>query len=558
MKKAVKICLILFLTMTNLFTSFFVLPKAEAYTPPYSTVKVGLFYGGTALPSANLQNVAGFGSGFQFGIIDNARNFTPLGAVTTETKITMLRDRNMAYDATANAYTPGLEGNVVVGCFHILMNTPYATYAEAAAAGAGIADSFVKYADGSFYTLIGNYKSLDEANAAAAAGGYPNCSVTSGSAYTVAVVKTGTNQILFEFEHGNSYYLVVMPVSPDGTKCQTWFKGYRYYGGFQYPRVDGGDLTVYNIVGLEDYVKGVIPYEMNNAWPLEALKAQAVCARSYVMLSRKHNGFDVCTTEDCQVYRGVGQSNATTDAAVDQTAGQYIKYNDTPIIAYYASCNGGASENSENVWKEKLPYLQGVIDPYEVNIASTVPGYNWTVKYTADEITSRLRGKGYNCGTIVSMAIAQYTATGNVYKVTLTDSNGVKWSFTKGESIRSALGVSSIRFNIAGSSEAGDIYVNDGSGTISGGLQSSYAVGASGLSELLGQSKVYAITGTGEVAAVGDSGAGSATPGVFTIKGTGKGHNVGMSQWGAYSMAKYYNMTYDQILKFYFTGVDIG
>lgn len=556
MKKPVKICLITLLTLTNLLTSFFVSPKAAAFTPPYTTLKVGLFFGSTALPSANLQNVTGFGSGYQFGFLDAQRNFIPLGAQTSETKITMLRDRNMVYNAAENAYTPGADGSVVVGCFHIQLNTAYGTYAEAAAAVTGIPGSFVKYSGGSFYAMIGNYLSAEAASAAISTNGYTNCSVNSGTSNTIAVVKTGTNQMLFEFDYGTTYNLVVMPLSVDSTKCQTWFKGYRYYGGFQYSRIDSGDLTVYNIVNLDDYVKGVIPYEMNNTWPIEALKAQAVCARSYVMTSRKHTGFDVCTTECCQVYQGIGRANETTDAAVDQTSGKFLTYNDQPVIAYYSSCDGGATESSENVWKDSVPYLRGIYDPYEADVAGTVPGYSWTVTYTSDQITSRLRARGYNCGTIVSMTVAEFTPTGNVYKITLTDSNGVKWSFTKGESIRLALGISSIRFTINGADVMGTFYINSGTTSITGGLQSSYAIGGSGLTDILGQPNVYAITGSGEVKAVGDTR--ETTPGVFTIRGTGKGHNVGMSQWGAYSMAKFHGMAYDQILKFYFTGVHVG
>jgi stage II sporulation protein D len=274
------------------------------------------------------------------------------------------------------------------------------------------------------------------------------------------------------------------------------------------------------------------------------------------MTSKKHTGFDVCTTECCQVYRGTAHANETTDAAVDQTSGQYLTYNDQPVVAYYSSCDGGATESSENVWKDAVPYLRGIYDPYEADVAGTVPGYSWTVTYTSEQITNRLRARGYNCGTIISMTVAEYTPTGNVYKITLTDSNGVKWSFTKGESIRLALGVSSIRFTINGADVMGTFYINGGTTTITGGLQSSYAVGGSGLPEILGQPNVYAITGSGEVKAVGDTG--NVTPGVFTIRGTGKGHNVGMSQWGAYSMAKFHGKTYDQILKFYFTGVHVG
>lgn len=555
MKKTAKILLTVFMAASILLTSFGY-QRAEAYTPAFTTMKVGLFYGTNAMPSANLQNVTGYGSGFQFGIIDSNRQFSPLGAVTAETKITMLRDKNMVYDSAGNDYEPGTTGSIVVGCYHIQLSSTYSTYADAQAAASAYPSGFVKYSNGVFYVCIGNFISSEEASAAITANNIASCSVTSGTSSTVVVVKTGTNNILFEFEYGSAYYLVVMPVSTDGIKCQTWFKGYRYYGGFQYPRSESGDLNVYNIVDIEDYVKGVIPYEMSNTWPLEALKAQAVCARTYAIKnSGKHGGFDLCTTEHCQVYRGVGQANTLTDSAVDQTAGKYITYNGQLCNTFYASSDGGATENVENVWAETLPYLRGVIDPYEANISS-MSGYNWTVTYSSADITDRLRGKGYNCGTIVSMVVSQFTDVGNVYKVTLTDDAGRKFTFTKGDSVRSALGVSSIRFTISGGS-SNDIFINDASGKISGGLQSSYAIGGNGLMEILGQNNVYAVTGSGDTVAVGVDPQATATPGVFVIKGTGRGHNVGMSQWGAYSMAKFHAMTYDQILKFYFTGVII-
>jgi stage II sporulation protein D len=556
MKKTAKTWLAIFLTITLFLTSY-VYQNAAAYTPTCTTLKVGIFYGSNTLPSANLQNVTGYGSGYQFGIMDSNRQFVPVGAVTAETKITMLRDRNMVYDADNNEYDPGLTGSVVVGCFHIQLNNAYSTYADALAAVSGYSTGFVKYSSGNFYACVGNYVSADDAAAAITANGITKSGVTSGTSSTVTVVKTGTNKILFEFEYGSLYYLVVMPVSPDGTKCRTWFKGYKYYGSFQYPRFDGENLTVLNCVNIEDYTKGVIPYEMANTWPLEALKAQAVCARTYAIANiGKHTGFDVCTTQDCQVYSGISQANAVTDSAVDQTAGQYLTYNGQLCITYYTSSDGGATENSENVWPEMVPYLRGVSDPYEEDIAAIAPGYAWTVEYSSSEITARLQGKGYNCGTIVSMAVTQYTDMGNVYKVTLTDNGGKTFTFTKGESIRLALGTGSIRFTINGASP-NDVYVNDAGGKITGGLSSASAIGGNGLTEILGQSKVYAINGTGETSVVGSQNQVAVTSDTFVLQGTGHGHNIGMSQWGAYSMAKFHAMTYDQILKFYFTGTKI-
>ncbi len=529
---------------------------AQAYTPDLETMKIGLYYGSNAMPSANLQNVTGYGSGYQFGILDDDRNFVPLGAQTSEIKISILRDRNMYYDASSNTYKEGNTGDVVVGCYHMMIDASYATYDEAAAAVSNYTTGFVKYSGGSFYACIGNYISGEEATAAIAENGIENAVITDGTTATVTVVRTGSDHILFEFDYGNAYYMVIEPISVNGEKCQTWFKGYRYYGAFQYPRYSGGDVTIYNIVNIEDYIKGVIPYEMSASWPLEALKAQAVTARTYAEASRgKYSGFDLGTTDADQVYYGVGRANAHSDQAVDETAGMYMTYNGDLAIGYYSCADGGATESSENVWYAALPYLRGVIDPYEADIADIAPGYNWTVTYTPAEITARLRNKGYSCGTIVSMVVSEYTPTGNAYKVTLTDENGKTFTFTKGDPIRSALGVKSIHFTISGGNAPSSVYVNNGTSTITGGLQDSYAIGSGGQTSILGQNDVYALTGTGETVAVGEETA--PTNGNFVITGTGQGHNVGMSQWGAYSMAKYHNKTYEDILKFYYAGITI-
>lgn len=100
----------------------------------------------------------------------------------------------------------------------------------------------------------------------------------------MTVIVTGTDTILFEFDCGGSENLGILPIETR-EKTVTWFRGYRYYGGFEYQRVSGGNINVINVVDLEDYVKCVIPWEMSKDWPVEALKAQAVCARTYAVCS---------------------------------------------------------------------------------------------------------------------------------------------------------------------------------------------------------------------------------------------------------------------------------
>jgi stage II sporulation protein D len=159
--------------------------------------------------------------------------------------------------------------------------------------------------------------------------GLPGYNVVGASATAVTVTQTKTTTILFQFDGAGANSLVVMPGQDDSVKSITWFKGYRYYGCFQYKRLTGDNLTVINVVRMEDYIKGILPYEMSSTWPKEALKAQAVAARTYAACNYyKHNsqGFDLCNTTDCQVYRGVNAATAESDAAVDETYNVYAYY----------------------------------------------------------------------------------------------------------------------------------------------------------------------------------------------------------------------------------------
>lgn len=121
---------------------------------------------------------------------------------------------------------------------------------------------------------------------------------------------------------------------------------------FKYVRRSGDKLTVINIVDIEDYVKGVIPYEMSGSWPIEALKAQALCARTYAAShfnANSYYGFDVTNDTYSQVYRGLTGATSTSDAAVEQTAMIYILYAGEPISAMYCSLqrrrDGGQREH---------------------------------------------------------------------------------------------------------------------------------------------------------------------------------------------------------------------
>jgi len=114
------------------------------------------------------------------------------------------------------------------------------------------------------------------------------------------------------------------------------------------------------VMEMEDYVKGVVPVEMGWSRPLEALKAQAVAARSYAATSHAHvdKGADICTTQHCQVWRS--RHYPRTDLAVDETQGQVAVYNDEIARTYYFAHCDGNTRNVADVWHRDLPYCQSV------------------------------------------------------------------------------------------------------------------------------------------------------------------------------------------------------
>ena len=453
------------------------------------TARVGLYYyynssRNTALASANLENKVG--SGYQFGYYDTARVFHALGS-TDVTQLTMVPDVNTAVSGGT------------IGCYHVQVPAPYGDFNSAKYAAAQYAGGFPAYINGTYYVMIGNYQSAAETNNARAALGI-TANIFTGSNRCVTVTKTGTTQILFEFDCGTNANLAVHPVS--NTKSITWFKGYAYYGDFEYYRYSGNPLlTVINVVNVEDYVKGVIPYEMGASFPLEALKAQALCARSFFAThvnGYSSYGFDLTADTYCQAYRGTNSANSVTDSAVDATCGEYVTYGGSICSALYSASDGGGTEDSENVFVDPYPYLRGVADPFEADIPQSLNYYkSWSYEFTGAQLASKLASLGYSGGDVVSV-VPEYSDTGNVIKINFTGANGAAFALTK-DGCRTGLGLPNIHYTVSQSPS-----------------------------------------------------------GSFVINGSGWGHNVGMSQWGAYSMAKNYGLNYRQIIRYYYTGANIS
>lgn len=147
-----------------------------------------------------------------------------------------------------------------------------------------------------------------------------------------------------------------------------------YLGNMRFD-VSGGYIRAVNTLPLEYYLYGVVPHEMSNSFPIDALKAQAVCARGYAMSRCSKNAessYDIRDTSQDQVYRGYASKNTRAIAAVDDTKGQVLTYEDDVIEAYYSASNGGQTERTGNVWENDLPYYVNADDPYDLENPSSL------------------------------------------------------------------------------------------------------------------------------------------------------------------------------------------
>lgn len=314
-----------------------------------------------------------------------------------------------------------------------------------------------------------------------------------------------------------------------------------YSGRLEISREDGG-LVLVNELYLEDYLKHVVPSEMPVSYEKEALKAQAVCARTYAYRqiqgnSYKEYGAHVDDSTRFQVYNNLETSQAS-DAAVTETYGKILMYQNSPAEAFYFSTSCGHTTDG-TIWGASLssvPYLKGVTvrpgggqldltdeDTFSSFIKSAASGYEseyamyrWTTTCTSSQLEQKISG----IGSITNLEVTRRSTGGIAVELQVTGTEGVKTVSTESQ-IRSILGNPELV-----------IKKQDGQ-------------------TLTGWSSLPSAFLTVEKKKTDENGMVT-----FAIYGGGYGHGVGMSQNGAQAMAKK-GKTYEQILQFFFTGIEI-
>ncbi|NLC11372.1 MAG: SpoIID/LytB domain-containing protein [Firmicutes bacterium] len=331
-------------------------------------------------------------------------------------------------------------------------------------------------------------------------------------------------------------------------------------------RIDKDEKQLYliNILDLEEYLYGVLPREMPPSWGsaggMEALKAQAVVARTYaVSMSGRHEKYDLCDTVHCQVYGGVGKvlekrEHENTNRAVEATRGQILTFNGKPIEAFYHATNGGYTESPQNVWNPKAsyPYLVSKEDPFDdptnpLRIRDFIVHNRarWQKHLTASTLERLLQGAGFNVGRLSALEVVSRYPSKRVKELLVKGTEGQLSLFR--EQTRTTFALDSQMYYIQeGDSQKVWLLGRQAVPVATDGLDESKVVTASGIKTLKGKS-FFALSAS-SLERVPQK--------YFLFTGWGWGHGVGMSQNGAYNRSRC-GHCYEEILDFYFSGAEL-
>jgi len=339
---------------------------------------------------------------------------------------------------------------------------------------------------------------------------------------------------------------VIKPIDENGNFSTFSYNGHNYRGGIMVKRFLGSDLTVINHLGMDEYLYGVLPWEMSKSWPIEALKAQAVAARNFAISNYgkySYLGFNLCNTHNSQAYVGYDYEGASCNRAVDETEGQLLMWNGKIVSAFYHANSGGFTEDSENIWSAEVPYLRGVRDDFSIGGSN----YSWKLEYTEDSLSKILRNAGYDVGKSIDISIASKSQNNHVLEL-LIESEKSDVSLLK-NNMRTIFGYDRLRSTLFDVKKDNDLYCMNGSILTE-------RVPAKGIAVLNGDGKISGIAfeNCHVLGAAGEKENPEAEN--FVIEGKGWGHGLGMSQEGAKAMAEN-GYDYRDILSFYYKDTTI-
>ena len=343
-----------------------------------------------------------------------------------------------------------------------------------------------------------------------------------------------------------------------------WVGQKRYAGKLNIFILDN-EILVVNVLGLEKYLSSVVGSEMPAKWPLEALKAQAIASRTYALKQKGNPLYDIDSTDKNQVYIGLEAGTYQTKRAVKSTRSLVLTYKNKLINSLFHSSSAGMTENSQDVWKNKYPYLSSVKDFDKNN-----PKLRWNKKFSK----SQLQKLFPRIGGIKEIKILNVTSTGRVKNVRIQGDFGTDQ--ISGVEIRKRMNLKStlVRFKFTEENERKSI--NESSKVSSKNLfeneplthivrvgdtlsllANQYDVSVESI-VALNNIKNSSLINIGQSILVprNSFNSSSSSEKILVVSGYGSGHGVGMSQWGAKYMANKGEKA-ESILKHFYMGVEI-
>jgi stage II sporulation protein D len=359
----------------------------------------------------------------------------------------------------------------------------------------------------------------------------------------------------------------------------------RYRGTLRIIGAPNG-FTVVNELNLEDYLRGILKIEMNPEWPQEALKAQAILARTYAVKNRGRFGklgFDLDNSENSQMYRGANAEDPRTDAAVSATRGQILAWGGKAADVYYHSDSGGATADIGHVWGGGASYLK----PRAEAVTYTSPNSNWQVSFTAAQIEEIMRKMGKDVGGVTGVEISLADQYARVVQLRVRGAKGT--ADVRAHAFRMAAGsrvLRSTRFSVSGAQNGRAAASEPGAGAPVVESLAEIAAKVDPIIEMTNNDvftsdelldmlmepskrESYMKIGMERLSRTGGARAEPEKPAkapvaptvkappAFTFTGKGWGHGVGLSQWGAKAMAER-GMKCGEILAHYFPGTKIA
>ena len=343
-----------------------------------------------------------------------------------------------------------------------------------------------------------------------------------------------------------------LDVRPHEPRAATWLNGKPYRGGLDIRHDDSGFVVV-NHVEFADYLASVVGAEMPRSWEMEALKAQAVAARTYAIQHLQPDAsYDICDNQDCQAYSGIRSESDRTQAAVAETVGIVALFNGAPIEALYSANAGDVTESSEHVWGTSVPYLRSVPSPGDAAAMSEswgAEGYRWTRMIPLPELADYRAVRNGGVGAVIDLRVLERTPAGRPLRVLVVGTAGELELF--GDQVRTALGLPSSFVELELAPVSSLELIGAAPRRFGALLQEGHRIAdvRRSIAFATAPPDIELVNGAVHVAVF-------ERPASLILSGRGFGHGLGMSQWGAQGMALA-GHTYDEILTHYYTGIGL-